>query len=145
MSIIPKFIKMTTQTNQNPVANLSSPMEIIALAKKGLPKRSADVMAKGVGLTDREMARILNISERTYHRYKSETILDTAATERLLQLFLLYKKGEEVFEDIEKFKRWVRRPLRLLDDKSPMEILDTTTGIGLVKDELGRIEYGIFI
>jgi putative toxin-antitoxin system antitoxin component (TIGR02293 family) len=136
---------MTTQTSTNPVLGLSSPMEIIALAKKGLPKRSADVMAKGVGLTDREMARILNISERTFHRYKSETMLDTAATERLLQLFLLYKKGEEVFEDIEKFKRWVRRPLRLFGDKSPLDILDTTTGIRLVEDELGRIEYGVYI
>lgn len=136
---------MTTQTNQNPVASLSSPMEIIALAKKGLPKRSADVMAKGVGLTDREMARILNISERTYHRYKSETMLDTAATERLLQLFMLYKKGEEVFEDIEKFKRWVRHQHVLFGEKSPLDMLDTTTGIRLVEDELGRIEYGVYI
>ncbi len=120
-------------------------MEIIALAKKGLPKRSADVLAKGVGLTDREMARILNISERTFHRYRADTMLDTAATERLLQLVLLYKKGEDVFEDIDKFKRWVRHPHVLFGEKSPLDILDTTTGFRLVEDELGRIEYGVYI
>jgi putative toxin-antitoxin system antitoxin component (TIGR02293 family) len=136
---------MTIQTSTQSLAGLSSPMEIIALAKKGLPKRSVDVMAKGVGLTDREMARILNISERTFHRYKSDTILDTAATERLLKLFLLYKKGEEVFEDIEKFKSWVRHQHVLFGEKSPLDMLDTTTGFRLVEDELGRIEYGVYI
>ena len=136
---------MTIQTSTQSLAGLSSPMEIIALAKKGLPKRSVDVMAKSVGLTDREMARILNISERTFHRYKSDTMLDTAATERLLKLFLLYKKGEEVFENIEKFKSWVRHQHVLFGEKSPLDMLDTTTGFRLVEDELGRIEYGVYI
>ena len=136
---------MTIQTSTQSLAGLSSPMEIIALAKKGLPKRSVDVMAKSVGLTDREMARILNISERTFHRYKSDTMLDTAATERLLKPFLLYKKGEEVFENIEKFKSWVRHQHVLFGEKSPLDMLDTTTGFRLVEDELGRIEYGVYI
>jgi putative toxin-antitoxin system antitoxin component (TIGR02293 family) len=136
---------MTSKTITQPAGALMSPMEIIELSRKGLPKRAADILSKGVSLTDREMARILNLSERTFHRYRPETMLDTATTERLLQLVSLYQKGEEVFESLENFKRWMRRTLGLFDNKSPLDLLDTTTGFQLVKDELGRIEYGVYI
>jgi putative toxin-antitoxin system antitoxin component (TIGR02293 family) len=43
-----------------------------------------------------------------------------------------------------KFSRWLRRPLRLLDDRPPLALLDSPTGIQLIDDLLGRIEYGVF-
>lgn len=133
-----------TQTTQN-VDVLSNPYEIIEIARKGLPKQSADIFSKTVGLTDREMVRILNLSERTFHRYQPETVFDTATTERLLQLVHLYQKGEEVFEDLNVFKSWMRQPHVLFNEKSPLEMLDTNTGFQLVEDEIGRIEYNVYI
>jgi putative toxin-antitoxin system antitoxin component (TIGR02293 family) len=133
-----------TQTTQN-VDVLSSPMAIIETARRGIPRKKADVLAKAIGLTDREMARILNISERTFHRYKDDTLLDTIASEKLLLLTLLYKKGEEVFESLENFKFYMRTPSFLFLNKTPLELLDTNTGFQVVEDALGRLEYGVFI
>ncbi len=133
------------QTITNPVIGLSNPYEIIKIAQKGLPKQSADIFSKAVGLTDREMVRILNMSERTFHRYQPETLLDTGATEKLLQLALIYQKGEEIFEDLAIFKDWMHQPHVLFNEKSPLEMLDTHTGLQLVKDEIGRIEYNVYI
>ena len=120
-------------------------MEIIELSRKGLPKHAADILSKGISLTDREMAKILNLSERTFHRYREDTMFDTATTERLLQLVSLYQKGEEVFESLENFKRWMLQPHALFNEKIPLDLLDTITGFRLVEDELGRIEYGVYI
>lgn len=127
-----------------PVMALSNPYEVIEIARKGLPKRSADILAKAIGLTGRELVRILNIAERTFHRYQPETMLDTPSTERLLQLASLYQKGEEVFEDLLIFKNWMRQPNELFNNKSPLEMLDTNTGFQLVEDEIGRIEFNVY-
>ena len=47
---------------------LASPLEIIKLSRNGFPKQAADILAKRIDLTDKEMSKILNVSERTYHR-----------------------------------------------------------------------------
>jgi putative toxin-antitoxin system antitoxin component (TIGR02293 family) len=133
-----------TQTTQT-VEVLSNPMTIIEAARKGIPRKKVDVLAKAIGLTDREMARILQMSERTFHRYKDDTLLDTNASEKLLLLALLFRKGESIFESLENFKFYVRTPSYLFQNKAPLELLDTNTGFQVVKDALGRLEYGVYI
>lgn len=134
------------QTNQSTLDLFSSdsPFVFIAKAREGLLKQEADWAGQSFAISDREMARILSISERSYHRYVADTRLDTVSSERLLQLRNLYRHGEEVFEDVEKFKRWMRRPLTVLGGKAPIELLDTSMGFQLINDELLRIEYGVF-
>jgi putative toxin-antitoxin system antitoxin component (TIGR02293 family) len=124
---------------------LASPLEIIKLSRNGFPKQAADILSKRIDLTDKEMSKILNVSERTYHRYNSDTVFDTATSEKLLQLTALYTKGEDVFDSLENFKIWMRHPHVLFEMKTPLELLDTNTGFRLVEDELGRIEYGVYI
>lgn len=82
---------MTIQTS-NQMDVLGSPMAIIEAAPKGVSRKKADVLAQAIGLTDREMARILQMPERTFHRYKDDTLLGTNASEKLLTLALLYQK-----------------------------------------------------
>lgn len=70
--------------------------------------------------------------------------LDPVTSERLLILDQLAIYGASVFQDAGKFIRWLRRPLQLLENRSPLDLLDSSTGIQLVEDILGRIEYGVF-
>jgi len=56
----------------------------------------------------------------------------------------LYKYGIEVFGNEEKFIAWLEIKNIALGGKKPKEMLDTNLNIELVKDELIRIEYGIF-
>lgn len=121
------------------------PFLLIEKTREGLTKDDADALAEVYGLTDREMANILNLSERTYHRYKEEARLDVSASDRLLQLKKLLQYGEEVFEEREKFKRWMRRPLRSMYGEAPLALLNTITGMKIVETALGRIEHGVYI
>jgi putative toxin-antitoxin system antitoxin component (TIGR02293 family) len=126
------------------LTRLQNPLDLIELSRKGLSRAAVDLVAKRIGLTDREMARILNISERTFYRYSPDTQLDTSSTERLLKLMLLYQHGEEVFSNLEDFKPWMRQSMRVFGDKSALDLLDTITGFEWVDNVLSRIEFGTY-
>ncbi|WP_044131337.1 type II RES/Xre toxin-antitoxin system antitoxin [Rudanella lutea] len=121
-----------------------SPLQLIDRARQGLVGTEPGRVAGLLQVTDKEMARLLNQSVATFHRQTKLPRLDPATSERLLLLTRLALYGATVFQDQGKFTRWLRRPLRLLDDRSPLDLLDSTTGIQLVEDMLGRIEYGVF-
>ena len=95
-------------------------------------------------LTLKEMAAVLNISERTLQRYGEEGILAKDSSERALHLQRLYERGAEVFGNLDKFKGWMKSPLLIFKNDKPISFLDTIFGFELLEQELGRIEYGIF-
>jgi len=57
---------------------------------------------------------------------------------------LLVRKGEEVFGDKSKFDAWLNATNVSLGNVVPKNLLDSSFGINLLKDELIRIEYGVF-
>lgn len=120
------------------------PLYLIECSRRGLVSGEADRIASLLGVTDKEMARLLNQSVSTFHRRAKSERLDAATSERLLMLGRLARHGEAVFQDYGKFTRWLRRPLRLLVDREPLDLMDSPTGILLVEDLLGRIEHGVF-
>jgi len=119
--------------------------EVIKKVRSGIQRGKADEVAGKVGLTDKEMAPILNLSERTLHRLRPDALLDNNSSERLLLLEQLLGHGMDVFDgraDI--LGRWLRIPLSELHQQAPLTLLDTTTGFGMVHNVLGRIEHGIY-
>ena len=127
-----------------PAVGSVGPYGLIEQAREGIPGQKAHDLAPRLELTDQEMARILTLSLRTYHRRKGNENLGLVASERLLLLHRLADHGVEVFEDAGKFNRWLRRPLQILDGHAPLDLLDTSTGLGMVDTLLGRLEYGVF-
>lgn len=97
-----------------------------------------------------EMALVLATPERTFaRRLRNRPVgkaipLTKVQLERLLLLKAVTAHGLAVFEDQGKFNRWLRRPLPMLQDQSPLQLLDTATGFRLIDQLLGRIEYGVY-
>ncbi|QMW04729.1 type II RES/Xre toxin-antitoxin system antitoxin [Spirosoma foliorum] len=121
-----------------------TPLQLIDRSRQGLSGVETSRVAGLLSVTDKEMARLLNQSVATFHRQVKLQQLDAATSERLLLLARLATYGTTVFQDKGKFTRWLRRPLRLLNDRPPLDLLDSSTGVQLVEDILGRIEYGVF-
>ena len=91
-----------------------------------------------------EWPGFLHLSERTMQRYKKEErTFDSLQSEKILEIALLYKKGIEVFGNKEKFNSWLETKNLALGKIKPKELFDSSFGIGLLKDELTRIEHGI--
>lgn len=104
----------------------------------------ADEVAALVGLTDNEMAYILTMTPRNLHRLTPDQRFSTPASERLLLLKNLLIRALDTFDRKPNIVlQWLRSPIRELNDQSPIQILDTVTGFGLVDDVLGRLDYGL--
>ncbi|MGQ1784092.1 MULTISPECIES: antitoxin Xre/MbcA/ParS toxin-binding domain-containing protein [unclassified Saccharicrinis] len=56
---------------------------------------------------------------------------------------LLFSKGFEVFGEKKNFLSWLYSKSIALGNIRPIDLLDNSFGINLVKDELIRIEHGI--
>ena len=131
-------------TTLPPQTAVYTPYTVIDKSRQGMLRTEADTVAQLAGLTDIELARILNMSVRNLHRLKADDKLARDASERLLLLTNLLQHGLDVFdEDTQTLAEWLRSSIRELNTQSPLSLLDTTTGFGLVDDVLGRIEHGI--
>jgi len=122
---------------------LNNQYDIIRLTRKGISKKQLQFLSKNLSLSLVELTKILPISVRTLQRYKSNQIFSPEVSDHILLIADLYTKGIKVFGDIEKFNLWLRNPNISLAGHMPLELLSSTFGLELIKDELGRIEYGV--
>jgi len=56
---------------------------------------------------------------------------------------MLYNLGTGIFGDKQRFDSWLESDNIALGGNKPKTYLDSTFGIGLLKDELIRIEHGV--
>ena len=57
--------------------------DLIEVAKEGLPKQALDNLALNISFSTKEMAEVLNVSERTIQRYRDDQRLDKDASAKL--------------------------------------------------------------
>jgi len=117
---------------------------VINEVRKGIAYSSFTNAVKNIPLTLREWSGILDLSERTLQRYKKEKrAFDTLQSEKIVQVTLLIRYGRDVFGDEKKFNLWLNTENLSIGNIKPKELLDSSFGIDLLKDELTRIENGI--
>ena len=125
----------------NTVENIS---DFIVCIREGVPKKALDNLAEVTGISISEMSNLIRTSDRTLRRYSPKQRLDPEQSERVIELAKVYSRGEEVFGTMDAFKEWMNSTVMALGNKRPKEYLDTSLGIEILMDELGRIEHGIF-
>lgn len=139
------------KTSHQPLAHsdtLASKRQVIA-KQNGLPYSSVsiqlDQVADQLGVTLKELAPLLQLSESTLHRLRRQTSINKHTAERVDLLRAIVQHGLRVYGgDQQAFQDWLRYPLGELDGRTPLETLTTIAGFTQVDDVLGRIEHGIF-
>ena len=117
---------------------------LIQTSREGVLRSAADEVSDLVGLTDNEIAYILGMTPRNLHRIQGDKKLGTDTSERLLLLRNVLIHALDTFEGKQNTVRnWLRTPIAELNDQSPIQLMDTITGFGLVDDVLGRLDYGL--
>ncbi|MEJ0103504.1 MAG: antitoxin Xre-like helix-turn-helix domain-containing protein [Bacteroidota bacterium] len=116
----------------------------IQCIREGVPKKALDSLIDITGISNIEISAIIRTSDRTLRRYSPKQKLNAEQSERVIELAKIYSRGEEVFGTLDAFKEWMNGSVMALGNKRPKEFLDTSMGIEMLMDELGRIEYGIF-
>ncbi len=117
---------------------------LIDLAKKGISFKIFDNLAKKFPFTMQDWADFLHISGKTLSRYQKEgKSFDVLQSEKILQIEMLYKRGEEVFSSADNFMIWLQTENVALGRTKPQDLLGSSFGISLLMDELTRIEHGV--
>lgn len=123
---------------------IHSEMDLYQLGKNGIPKQALRDLAEQTGMTMKTLAGILQISERTLQRKAESDLLSEAISEHVIQIAQVFARGDEVFDSLEDFQIWLNTASVALGNKKPVELLSSRYGIGMILDELGRIEHGVF-
>jgi putative toxin-antitoxin system antitoxin component (TIGR02293 family) len=122
-----------------------SPMQVIAESKHGIRGRDLEEIQEKTNFSNEDWSRFLQVAWRTIQRYrKDNALIDSASSERAILVAQIAERGREVFGSEDKFKMWLDAPSFALGGVSPNGLLDTTTGMNIVKSELTRIEYGVY-
>ena len=124
--------------------DIKSPYDLMDLARQGLFRSAMDSLAQLLELSTKDLVQYLHISERTLQRYDKNKKLSPELSDHLIQLARVYARAIDVFEDRDKVVKWLKYPNHALGGITPISCLDNFTGIELVLDELGRIEYGVY-
>ncbi len=117
---------------------------LISTSRHGIPYHTFTKMTADNPFSLDDWSSFLHLSERTMQRYKKEKkTFDPIHSERILEITMLYNRGTEVFGKSEKFNSWLNSKSIALGGIRPKELLDSTFGIGMLKNELTRIEHGV--
>jgi len=126
--------------------SVKSTYDLIDAIHEGLPVESVEVVSKRVGISAYgEASKVLHIPARTLaRRQASGGRLAPIESERVVRLARIARRAEEVLEDVEKSRIWLREPNRALGRERPLDLLDTDLGMSLVEDVLDRIEHSVY-
>ena len=96
--------------------------------------KAADI-APAVGLTDRALRDRLK---------RPDASMPAAVASRAWLVAEVLVQAAGIFGGLEQAEHWMTRPATGLDGLRPIELVETLQGAGLLKDFLGRLEYGVY-
>ncbi len=114
--------------------------------KAGVPYVVWEEVKNNSIFDDYDWAGLLGVNVRTLQRYKNQKgfKFQTLQGEKIFEVAEVMNLGNEVFNDNSRFYSWLNTPSYALGNYKPIELLDTSYGIEIVKSELLAIEYGVF-
>ncbi len=98
-----------------------------------------------IGIEQKTLAeKVFDITPNTLRSYRREKNkeLSPRLKELALSIQNLYSKGKELFLTHDSFNLWLNKNQMGLEDRKPIEFINTIAGIQMVTEELLRIEYG---
>ncbi len=123
---------------------LTDDYDLIALTRAGIKRATLPSLAAYLGITMEQLSGLLHSSYRNIQRKKDNDLLDTLKTEKVLELASFAQRGIEVIGSKEYFAEWLQSPLPALNNKKPLDFLDTSFGIQMLNKLLGRLEHGVY-
>jgi putative toxin-antitoxin system antitoxin component (TIGR02293 family) len=116
----------------------------MASAKTGITKDLLVSFKQVINIDYDHLSAILGTTKTTLHKKQGAEVFSPSISEKAIALMDLYKYGYEVFEDHDKFNKWIQLNNRALGNRIPLEIMDTIFGIDEVKSIISRIEHGVY-
>lgn len=124
-----------------------SPLERHDLVTAGLPVVEARRFVVSYHHISRDdVLRAVGISERTLQRGTAggDRLLDSNASDRALRLASITEQAADVLGSREMAERWLAAPATGLDQRRPIDLLQSSEGADMVRTLLTRMDYGVY-
>jgi putative toxin-antitoxin system antitoxin component (TIGR02293 family) len=120
-------------------------LDLVNIIRDGIKPKALDNLAGELHLKDSFLSEYLHMSHRSLQRYREKNKkLPMEISDQLVQIAWVYAHAVEVLDDRKKAAEWIKRKNRALGNNAPIELMDTSAGINMVLDLLGRIEHGVY-
>jgi putative toxin-antitoxin system antitoxin component (TIGR02293 family) len=124
---------------------LDDDLAMSRLVSTGLPVASIRKLGAALGVRPVKVGSLVNINEKTLERrLQSADRLKPAESERVARLMRIIALATSVLESEDNAREWLRRPLKVLAGKTPLDLTRTEPGAREVEHVLGRLEHGVF-
>jgi putative toxin-antitoxin system antitoxin component (TIGR02293 family) len=121
--------------------DVASDADLARLVNHRIPLRVLTCI-KRIGFSDQEIWRYIIPARTQRHRKARKERLTVDESDRLVRLTRIQALAEDVLGDAEKANRWLREALRILDDKTPLDVAQTDSGARVVEQILAKIDWG---
>jgi len=121
--------------------DVASDADLARLVHRRIPLRVLTCI-KRIGFSDQEIWRYIIPARTQRHRKARKERLTVEESDRLVRLTRIQALAEDVPGDSEKANRWLREALRVLDDKTPLDVAQTDSGARVVEQILAKIDWG---
>jgi putative toxin-antitoxin system antitoxin component (TIGR02293 family) len=116
---------------------------LIEAVREGFPHRAFEEVRAVTGVSSRELAALMGISERTLTNRKRSGRFTPQESDHLLRIARIYARAHDYFGSREQAGAWLKKPALALGDETPLSLLDTELGAEQVMTLLGQLEYGV--
>ena len=124
------------------IARIRSDRDLASLVEKQLPATVIKWLVRG-GLSDAEVYRLILPRRTLAHRLASRQPLSREESDKAVRIARITSMAEQVFGNSERAWRWLRKPKKHFDGKTPMEKLGTEAGARLVEEIVQQIDHGM--
>jgi putative toxin-antitoxin system antitoxin component (TIGR02293 family) len=124
------------------VSRIRSDRDLAELVVRGLPAAAIKSLVRG-GLSDAEAYRLIVPRRTLAHRVAKHQPLSKDESDKAVRVARITAMGEQVFGESERAWRWMRKPKRRFDGKTPIEMLASEAGARVVEEMLAQIDDGL--
>jgi len=130
---------------ENDILSNSGSVKIITTLEDGISINALERVATYLGISMHQLLSFMRISRSTWQRRKKAKKLDFNLSDKTVQLAHLLEHAEQVFGQSEKVRLWFNMPSVVFENRRPVELIGSLSGLNLINEELIRIEQGIYI
>ena len=124
------------------VSRIRSDRDLASLVEKQLPPETIRSLVSG-GLSDAEAYRLIVPRRTLAHRVAKHQPLSKEESDKAVRVARIAALAEQVFGETERAWRWLRKPKRRFDGRTPVDMLATEAGARLVEELVFQIDDGM--
>ena len=124
-------------------SRIRSGEDLASLVEKRLPATAIKSLVRG-GLSDAEIYQLIVPRRTLAHRIAKHQPLSKEESDKAVRVARITAMAEQVFGEPERAWRWLRKPKRRFDGKTPLEMLGTDAGARLLEEMIVQIDSGMF-